>query len=255
MSRRLKTGLVCLCSTDANGLIITPTGDNRTVSPRTIFFTSSRVVQYALDDFNPKQLLADFPFLTDNRTDIVGRDYGLVAQDPAAPDLVAAVFGERTINLFFRWCFRFTSYLTISNPRAMKLQRAACGVAGTSVATVLQDVLYKRETCNVSGTLGNEWSDCTDAWGGIERHVTLYNTASNVLVDKFFSLAHDPSRSVPFQLFENRTACVNVAVSTNHESRACCCSIVLAENVLLQVRCAVARPSAPVPAANSRSHP
>ena len=86
------------------------------------------------------------------------------------------------------------------------------------MATVLQDLLYKRETCNVSGTLANEWSDCTDAWGGIERHVTLYNTASNVLVDKFFSLAHDPSRSVPFQLFENRTACVHVALSTLNDA-------------------------------------
>ena len=83
-------------STDANGLIITPgpPGQDGAVSPRTIFFTSSRVVQYALEEFNPKQLLADYPFLTDNRTDIVGRDYGLVAQDPSAPDLVAAVFGE-----------------------------------------------------------------------------------------------------------------------------------------------------------------
>jgi hypothetical protein len=31
-----------------------------------------------------------------------------------------------------------------------------------------------------------------------------------VLVDKFFSLAHDPSRPVPFQLYENRTACVHI---------------------------------------------
>ena len=84
-----------MCSTDGNGLIITPsTAINGTVAPRTVFFTSSRVVQYALEEFNPKQLLADHPFLTDNRTDIVGRDYGLVAQDPSAPDLVAAVFGE-----------------------------------------------------------------------------------------------------------------------------------------------------------------
>jgi hypothetical protein len=84
-----------------------------------VFFTSSRVVQYAtLEEFSPTQLLADYPFLTDKRTDIVGtwavycpwaqssygnpsatlclgcvlcwlnfagRDYGLVAQDPAAP--------------------------------------------------------------------------------------------------------------------------------------------------------------------------
>ncbi len=87
---------MCLPSTDANGLIITsgPPGQDGAVSSRTVFFTSSRVVQYALEEFNPKQLLADYPFLTGNRTDIVGRDYGLVAQDPSAPDLVAAVFGE-----------------------------------------------------------------------------------------------------------------------------------------------------------------
>ena len=43
-----------------------------------------------------------------------------------------------------------------------------------------------------------------------ERHVTLYDTAQNVLTDKFFSLAHDPGRAVPYQLFENRTACVGI---------------------------------------------
>ena len=102
--------------------------------------------------------------------------------------------------------------LTISTTRGDRV------VVGDSVATVLKDLLYKRETCNVSGTLANEWSDCTDAWGGIERHVTLYNTASNVLADRFFSLAHDPSRSVPFQLFENRTACAHIApFTTRHE--------------------------------------
>eukprot|EP01046_Picozoa_sp_COSAG06_P001142 COSAG06_NODE_34_length_31045_cov_28.806469_27_plen_73_part_00 len=38
-----------------------------------VFFTSSRVVQYAtLEEFSPTQLLADYPFLTDKRTDIVG---------------------------------------------------------------------------------------------------------------------------------------------------------------------------------------
>ena len=127
-------------------------------------------------------------------------------------------------------------------------------VIGDSVTTVLQDLLYKRETCNVSGTLANEWADCTDAWGGIERHITLYNTSSNVLEDEFFSLAHDPSRSVPFQLFENRTACVHVALSPSIMTlELCSCSMVLIAKVLLQVRCAVACPSAPIPAANSRS--
>ena len=102
--------------------------------------------------------------------------------------------------------------LTISTTRGDRV------VVGDSVDTVLKDLLYKRETCNVSGTLANEWSDCTDAWGGIERHVTLYNTTSNMLEDTFFSLAHDPSRPVPFQLFENRTACAHIApFTTRHE--------------------------------------
>ena len=94
------------CSTDANGLIITPGTPDKsgTASPRMVFLTSSRVVQYALEDFNPKQLLADFPFLTDNRTYIVGRDYGLVAQDPAAPDLVAGVFGKPMKTLSVSLC-------------------------------------------------------------------------------------------------------------------------------------------------------
>ena len=97
---------------------------------------------------------------------------------------------------------------------------------------MLEDLLLHRATCNVTGTLSNEWSDCADAWGGIERHVTLYDTATNTLDDHFFSLAHDrkmsttasrfarvqtivlnkastlsaATRPVPFQLFENRTA-------------------------------------------------
>ena len=72
-----------------NGLIM-KTADG---THRLTFFTSARAVQYSLSDFSPSQLLADYPFLTNNLTSIVGRDYGMVAQDPAAPQLVAAVFG------------------------------------------------------------------------------------------------------------------------------------------------------------------
>jgi hypothetical protein len=71
-----------------NGLIVTLQGQERLV-----FFTSGRVVQYAVGPLGPAQLLVDSPFLTGGRTDIAGRDYGLVTVDPGAPGQIALIAG------------------------------------------------------------------------------------------------------------------------------------------------------------------
>jgi hypothetical protein len=62
-------------------------------SPRLLFFTSGRVVQYAVASLSAQQLLADRPFLTGGRTDIAGRNYGLVARDPDEPSHVVLLSG------------------------------------------------------------------------------------------------------------------------------------------------------------------
>jgi hypothetical protein len=72
----------------ANGLIMTVGAE-----PRLLFFTSSRVVQYAIGPRSLAQLRVDHPFLTAGRTDLVGRDYGLVARDPGDEGLVLLLSG------------------------------------------------------------------------------------------------------------------------------------------------------------------
>ena len=57
---------------EANGLI---------VDDRVVFFTSARVVAYSLSALSSDQLLDDTPFLSGGRTDIAGRNYGLVLHD------------------------------------------------------------------------------------------------------------------------------------------------------------------------------
>lgn len=119
----------------ANGLILPVKGEERLV-----FFTSSRVVQYALEARSATQLRVDHPFLTAGRTDLVGRDYGLVARDPGDGGFLALV-------------------------------------SGTSIWSVYADM--------VAGKME------TDPWGQIERHVTVYDPATDALEDRFFSYAHD----------------------------------------------------------------
>lgn len=63
-----------------------------------VFFTSGRVVRYAMTA--PYALAADRPFLTAGRTDLVGRCYGLVMPDPLAPSRVALISGTTSQSLF-----------------------------------------------------------------------------------------------------------------------------------------------------------
>jgi hypothetical protein len=71
----------------ANGLIVAAPG-----GPRLVFFTSGRVVQYAVNAPSPGQLLADCPFMSGGRSDLSGRNYGLVMRDGRLP-LVVLVAG------------------------------------------------------------------------------------------------------------------------------------------------------------------
>jgi hypothetical protein len=107
---------------------------------RLAFFTSGRAVQYAVAPLSAGQLLADRPFLTGGRTDIAGRNYGLVARDPDAPSHVVLVSGTDGQALF---------------------------------------------TDMVNGAPGS------DDWGQIERHVAVYDLATDTVDDTFYSYAHD----------------------------------------------------------------
>jgi hypothetical protein len=119
----------------ANGLL---TGVGAGI--RAVFFTSGRVVQYRIGAFSATQLAADRPYVTGGRTDLAGRNYGLVAVDPGAPAKVVLL-------------------------------------AGTSNYSLASDMR--------TGTRSE------DVWGGIERHVSIYDTTANTVDDRFYSYAHD----------------------------------------------------------------
>ena len=119
----------------ANGLMMDVAGESRAV-----LFTSGRVVQYAEAPLDATQLRADRPYLTGGRTDIAGRNYGLVTRDPSVPSRVALLSGTTAYSLH------------------------ADMVAGAMTF---------------------------DPWGQIERHVSLFDPASNTVLDRFYSYAHD----------------------------------------------------------------
>ncbi|MBI2893910.1 MAG: hypothetical protein HYY06_10185 [Deltaproteobacteria bacterium] len=87
----------------ANGMILSVGGESRLV-----FFTSARVVQYAVAPFGAGQLLHDTPFLAgcsgatigQCRTDLVGRNYGRIARDPSYPDHLVLVAGTSADTVF-----------------------------------------------------------------------------------------------------------------------------------------------------------
>jgi hypothetical protein len=79
----------------ANGLFAEVSGEQRLV-----FFTSSRAVEYAPGPLAADQLRVDVPYLTGGRTDIAGRNYGLVAADPGAPDNLVLVSGTSADTMY-----------------------------------------------------------------------------------------------------------------------------------------------------------
>jgi hypothetical protein len=127
----------------ANGLLTEVSGQDRAV-----FWTSGRVVQYSIGALSASQLIADKPYLTGGRTDIAGRNYGLVSVDPKSSSTIALLSGTSNYSLF----------LDAKN--------------GTRAA---------------------------DQWGGIERHVSIYNASANTVDDRFLSYAHDNSDGNKYQ--------------------------------------------------------
>lgn len=127
----------------ANGLFTFVNGTERLV-----FFTSARVLQYSASGSDEATLLHDCPFLTADRKDLAGRNYGTVAVDPSDTGQIGLV-------------------------------------TGTPVQTVLLDA--------VAGRRG------ADSYGGIERHVTLYDLRNNTVQDRFFSAAHDNNDGHTYQ--------------------------------------------------------
>jgi len=79
----------------ANGLLVEVDGQQRLV-----FFTSGRAVQYAVSPFSSSQLVYDRPYLTAGRTDLAGRNYGLVARDPGYPDHLVLIAGTHGHTLY-----------------------------------------------------------------------------------------------------------------------------------------------------------
>lgn len=78
----------------ANGLMLEVEGEERVA-----FFTSARVSQYANAPQGATQLRADAPYLTGGRTDIAGRNYGLVVSDPASPERIWLLSGTSAYGL------------------------------------------------------------------------------------------------------------------------------------------------------------
>lgn len=72
----------------ANGLFVQAGGEARLA-----FFTSARASAYALAPLAADQLRMDVPYLTGNRTDIAGRNYGRVSVDPASPSHLVLISG------------------------------------------------------------------------------------------------------------------------------------------------------------------
>jgi hypothetical protein len=67
---------------------------------RFVFFTSGRVVQYRVGPLDSDQLVVDTPFLTGGRTDIAGRNYGLVALAPDMADHLVLIGGTDMLTVF-----------------------------------------------------------------------------------------------------------------------------------------------------------
>ncbi|MBI1385656.1 MAG: hypothetical protein GC150_12170 [Rhizobiales bacterium] len=78
-----------------NGLIVA--GRTR-ADDRLTFFTSARVLQYAIAPLSPNQLVGDRVFRSDSI--VSGRNYGLVQADPQAPTRVALIAGAGADSLW-----------------------------------------------------------------------------------------------------------------------------------------------------------
>lgn len=79
-----------------NGFVTKVNGEDRLV-----YFTSGRMVQYKTTAQGADQLVTDSPYLTGGRTDLVGRNYGLVRRDPGDPNRVVIVTGPSVFTMMY----------------------------------------------------------------------------------------------------------------------------------------------------------
>ena len=79
----------------ANGLFTTVNSQTRA-----LFWTTARVVQYNLGPLATTQLAADNSYLTGGRTDIGGRNYGVVAVDPVNTNNIGLIAGTANLSLY-----------------------------------------------------------------------------------------------------------------------------------------------------------
>ena len=140
-------------SQPANGLIITVDGQSRV-----LFFTSGRVVQYALNKGNPLPLVRDTPFLShQSKQD----DY----DDAGAPPC-------------FDGC---RNYGTVARVTVGGRQKIIL-ISGAAADTLAADARTNTKTA--------------DVWGGLARHVNVYDPGTGVMeTSRYHSYAYDPSQS------------------------------------------------------------
>lgn len=122
-----------------NGIIINHNGSNRYVAT-----SSGRFLMYDATALSNRQLLIDSPFLA--RSDIVGRNYGLLLHD------------------------------NLGNKSKVFL------IAGTGVNDIYVSLIQNK---------GSDTISTPDIWGGIERHVSTFDTITGNVEQTFFSYAHD----------------------------------------------------------------
>ncbi|WP_155335879.1 hypothetical protein [Acrocarpospora corrugata] len=120
---------------------------------RLVSWTSGRVTQYAVGPLGASQLVADRPYLTGGRTDIGGRNYGVVAVDPGNAGKVVLVAGTSNHSLYLdRLSGTMTSsdgYLTLAQTYmdGSQLKLMMINSAGTGLSPLNRRVLDIR--CHV----------------------------------------------------------------------------------------------------------
>lgn len=118
----------------ANGLVIQGDGENRLV-----YFTTQRVVDYRLGILGTRQLVAEKIFPQDGKTDLEGKNLGLVSADPQFPQHLSLLSGT-------------SMYSVYADMKSGKIQEDPLGQIERHVAIYdsstqeLQDRFYSRAT-------------------------------------------------------------------------------------------------------------
>ena len=137
----------------ANGMIITVEGQSRV-----LFFTSGRVVQYALDKVTPLPLVSDTPFLSHQSKQDTYDDAG-------APPCFDGCRNYGTVAL-----------VTVGGRQKIIL------ISGASADTLATDARAHTQTF--------------DVWGGLARHVNVYDPGTGVMeTSRYHGYAYDPAQS------------------------------------------------------------